>query len=124
MQICLSGASSARSVHVLADAIIAPDRLGSRLSAIEEFNHLLVVGTGIGHPPTPTHDDRLRGMLRALDQRQAGASYRDIAAILFGMNRVRRDWSEGDHLKNHVRRLIQRGEALVDGGYRRFLRAR
>lgn len=101
------------------------DGLSLGLKAIEDFNYLL------GGMALPLHssgrrsDHRLFQIVRAIDGRRAGASYRDIAVVLFGAQRVREDWTDdGDHLKNHVRRLVKRGEALVDGGYKRLLRQR
>lgn len=123
MQICLAGGSLAKSVHVLADAIIGSDRLTAGLRTIEEFNHVLLGKARPSPYRGGAHHHRLRQILRALDGRRAGASYRDIAVVLFGSRRVGTDWNDGgDHLKNHVRRLVKRGEALVDGGYRRLLR--
>lgn len=123
VQICLSGASLTKSVHLLADALIGPDRLAAGLRAIADFNHLLQGRIELSRPSASQHGRRLRQILRALDGRRAGATYRDIAVVLFGAQRVERDWNDdGDHLKNHVRRLVKRGEGLVDGGYKRLLR--
>jgi len=124
VQICLLGRSSARSVHLLADAIVGLDLLSSGLKGIQDLNQLLTGNVISSRYFSEVNDHRLRRILRAVDGRQAGASYREIAVVLFGANRVKRDWSNGDHLKNHVRRLVKRGEALVGGGYRRFLQMR
>lgn len=125
VQICLSGAALTKSVHLLADALIGPDRLAAGLRAIADFNHLIQGRIEHSRPSAGPQGRRLRQILRALDGRRAGASYRDIAIILFGTQRVERDWNDdGDHLKNHVRRLVKRGEALVDGGYKRLLQQR
>ena len=95
---------------------------GASLRAIEEFNCLLREMPGpLGNRADGKHS-RLTQILRAIDGRRAGGSYRDIATVLFGAKRVREDWKDGEHLKNHVRRLVHRGEMFVDGGYRRFLR--
>jgi len=63
-----------------------------------------------------------RRTLRALDGRLAGASYRAIAALLFGPERLgeTHDW------KNHAQRaavirLVKSGLRLVQGGYRQLL---
>ena len=122
VQICLLGGTVSQRVHLLADAIIRPDRLRASLRAIEEFNCLLREMPGpLGNRADGKHS-RLTQILRAIDGRRAGGSYRDIATVLFGAKRVREDWKDGEHLKNHVRRLVHRGEMFVDGGYRRFLR--
>lgn len=62
-------------------------------------------------------------MLRVHDAVRDGASQRDIAAALFGAERIANDWHDGsDSLRSHVRRLITLGHAMAGGGYRRLLR--
>lgn len=56
--------------------------------------------------------------LQALDANQAGASLREIAEGLFGSAEVASDWHADSALRARVRRLVQRGRSLVDGGYR------
>ena len=57
-------------------------------------------------------------ILQALDANQAGASLREIAEGLFGSTEVASDWHADSALRARVRRLVQRGRSLVDGGYR------
>lgn len=59
-------------------------------------------------------------LLRAWDGVQAGASQREIAAVLFGETAVRRDWAAG-FLRTRVQRLIRGAEKLIGGGYRQLL---
>jgi len=60
--------------------------------------------------------------LRALDARRAGATHREIAAVLFGEATVDADWNgRSAYLRCRVQRLIRLGETLVAGGYRRLL---
>ncbi len=73
-----------------------------------------------------THQSRHRLLLRdalvALDGRRAGASHRDVAKVIFGIERVREAWSGGGGwLKERMRRALAAGEALRDGGYRKAL---
>jgi hypothetical protein len=68
---------------------------------------------------TPTTLKR-RDALVALDGREAGASYREVAIVLHGVDHVERYWKTG--LKERMRRHLTRGLALAGGGYRRFLR--
>lgn len=56
--------------------------------------------------------------LQTLDAAQAGASLREIAEGLFGATDVAADWHADSALRARVRRLVQRGRALVNGGYR------
>lgn len=65
----------------------------------------------------PWHD-KLREALLALDAYQAGASQREIAALLFGRDRAEQAWRKGDSsLKQRVHRAVAKGRALSDGGY-------
>lgn len=72
-------------------------------------------------PLTKTQRVRLVMALRALDGRLDGASYRDIAAILFGRKRLpARGWKTHD-LRDRTIRLCNLGFYLMEGGYRQLL---
>jgi len=68
---------------------VAPGALKSHLNLIECFNRLR---TGLRAAPNSlgriSKSQRLRLVLRVLDGRLAGASYREIAIALFGWDRV------------------------------------
>ena len=70
--------------------------------------------------PTQTRDRHIL-ILRALDAKLAGASYRVIAETLLGFH----GWSKNDWevspLKNKVRRLVADGLFYMRGGYRELL---
>ncbi|MNR64426.1 hypothetical protein D3C85_1870690 [compost metagenome] len=57
--------------------------------------------------------------MQALDATLAGASLREIAEGLFGEDAAA-DWYSDGGLRSKVRRLVQRGDALMRGGYRRL----
>ena len=59
--------------------------------------------------------------LQALDGTLAGASQRGVAEVLFGINTVAERWYDDSDLRAQVRRLIRRGQTLMDGGYQRLL---
>jgi hypothetical protein len=63
---------------------------------------------------------KLRDALIALDGRRAGASNREIARVIYGHAWVKRDWPNAG-LEDRLRRDLQRGLALLDGGYRDLL---
>jgi hypothetical protein len=68
--------------------------------------------------PHSQFDAHLRDYVVALDAHVAGKSYREIAQILYGSELVKDVWtSETHYLKDKVRRCVQRGLALRDGGY-------
>ncbi|WP_218338452.1 DUF2285 domain-containing protein [Acidovorax sp. sif0632] len=55
--------------------------------------------------------------LQALDASQAGASHRDIAQALFGLEAVVLRWHEDGELRAQVRHLLRRAESFMNGGY-------
>lgn len=57
--------------------------------------------------------------LQALDATLAGASLREVAEGLFGVDAAA-DWYSDGGLRSKVRRLARRGDALMRGGYRRL----
>lgn len=73
---------------------------------------------------TPGRRRRLGQMLRAVDARHDGASYRDIAETLFGASRVADEPWKTSPLRDATIRLARDGFAFADGGYRRLLRRR
>nr|WP_249204455.1 DUF2285 domain-containing protein [Acetobacter thailandicus] len=73
------------------------------------------------HDFTQQTRDRHILILRALDGRADGASYRKLAEALLGFRGRKTDW-ESDPRKNQVRRLVADGRYYVRGGYRDLLR--
>ena len=72
-------------------------------------------------PLSRQRSERLILALRALDGRQAGATHREIAAALFGAERVAGSaWISHD-LRDRTARLVRLGLALMNGGYRQLL---
>ena len=60
-------------------------------------------------------------ILRAIDGRSDGASYRQIAEALLGFHGGKAEW-ETDPRKNQTRRLVADGLHYMHGGYRDLLR--
>ena len=80
-------------------------------------------------PPTTYQEQQVRvrrlrpadlDAVIALDGHAAGASYREIAAVIFGRDRVARDWPDPS-LKDPVRHSLSRGQAYANGGYRALI---
>lgn len=67
---------------------------------------------------------RLRLMLQAVDGRMNGASYRQIAIVIYGAERVASDPWKTSPLRDSVIGLVEGGFALVGGGYLELLRHR
>lgn len=55
--------------------------------------------------------------LQALDASRAGASHRDIAEALFGLEAVVLRWHEDGELRAQIRHLMRRAEESMAGGY-------
>lgn len=62
-----------------------------------------------------------RNTLIALDGDAAGATYREIARVMLGAEYVDAVWRKNQSLKDGVRHALQRGCAMMAGGYRRLL---
>ena len=81
--------------------------------------HALQAALAAAKPrPTPTTLLELHS-LQALDATLAGASLREVAEGLFGVDAAANWYSDGG-LRSKVRRLVRRGDALMRGGYRRL----
>jgi hypothetical protein len=123
-------------LHLVADVSLAPDdplavvipldRNGlDRLAALDRLlRHL----AGYRVPPdqrmTAQQRRRLKAMLRTADARQHRASQREIAQVLFGVDRVAEEQWQSSPLRDTVRDLIRDGAAMIAGGYLRLLRFR
>jgi hypothetical protein len=63
-----------------------------------------------------------RDALIALDGKCIGASYRDIAIAVYGLERVVAEWAGASRwMKDHICRAYAKGEQLRDGGYLHLL---
>lgn len=71
---------------------------------------------------TPQRRRRLQQMLRVIDARQAGETYRAIAHALFPKHHIDPAAWAGDAIRETIIRLARDGFKLVEGGYRTILR--
>ena len=96
---------------------------GAWLSAAARFAALKATGQLDDRVSLDPRSHRLFMIMRALDASLAGATQRDIAAMLVGSERAEADWRHpGQHLRDRVRRAVSRGHALMNGGYLTLLR--
>lgn len=73
--------------------------------------------------PPERRVERMVEVLRVADALSRGASQRDIAAGLFGGERVASDWrGVSESLRSRVRRLVREARRMAAGGYRGLLR--
>lgn len=72
--------------------------------------------------PPERRVERLIDVLRVADALREGTSQRDIAAGLFGSERVSADWrGVSDSLRSRTRRLVREARRMTAGGYREIL---
>ncbi|NEJ25729.1 DUF2285 domain-containing protein [Rhizobium leguminosarum] len=67
---------------------------------------------------------RLRHMLQSVDGKMNGASYREIANVIYGAPRVAADSWKTSALRDSTIGLVKDGLAMIAGGYRKLLRHR
>ena len=111
------------SRQALAALLIIDDLLPDRLTALARFWAAIKNRRAPADPRvTPQRQRRARLMLRVVDARVAGATYRQIAAQLFpNLKHDSETWVENPVRETTVR-LARDGLAFVRGGYRRILR--
>ncbi len=64
----------------------------------------------------------MRDALITLDGRGSGASYRDIACIIYGKDRTQTAWNSNSRsLKDRLHRAFNLGKSYRDGGYRALI---
>lgn len=108
-------------------AVLLPldDNFHIRAQAALRFQRRLL-GRAAGPLPraltlTPRHRLRLVRMVRALDGRSSGATYREIAAVLFEAHqRSATEWKTSS-IRAQTIRLVKDAETMVRGGYLRLL---
>lgn len=114
------GSDQPISAHVPLDAL--------GLDRIEALTRLWRSLHGHKAPPnsrmTAQQRRRLKNMLRAVDGRLNDADYREIAEVIFGVERVASEPWKTSALRDAVIDLVKDGFAMIDGGYRRLLRHR
>ena len=104
-------------------AIPLDELLNVRILALRQLAAFLQGTDPVADPQALTlaRRRRLIEALRALDGRLDGASYREIAATLFGVGSLpERGWKTHD-LRDRTIRLARYGRHLMNGGYRSLL---
>lgn len=96
-----------------------------RSEAIDSLLRALL-GRAVPHDRrlTPQQKRRQRHMLQATDGRMSGATYRDIAGVIFGIDRVASEHWKTSALRDATTALVRDGLAMIAGGYRALLRHR
>ena len=115
--------ANAPDTRPLGAFVIFDEMTPDRLTAIERLWHAMF---GKRVPPDPRITRQRRGrarqMLRAVDARELGATYRQIAEQLFpNIKHDAKTWIESP-IRETTIRLARDGMAFVRGGYRNILR--
>ncbi|MDR3437326.1 DUF2285 domain-containing protein [Telmatospirillum sp.] len=95
---------------------------------IEAIARLLQGLQGRAAPPdtrlTPQQVRRARRMLQAVDGHRNGATYREIADVVFGAPRVASEPWKTSALRDATMALVKDALTMIAGGYRSLLRHR
>ncbi|NSY94321.1 DUF2285 domain-containing protein [Agrobacterium tumefaciens] len=107
----------------LAAVIPLDEMTPDRLTALGRF-WSATTGRAVQADPriTPQRLQRARQMLRAIDARETGATYRTIAQFLFPQHESDAASWVGSAIRETTIRLARDGMKLVRGGYRALLR--
>ncbi|MCC6914183.1 MAG: DUF2285 domain-containing protein [Rhodospirillaceae bacterium] len=124
VQLEVAGLSIFAAKQLLAAVAPPHDRFSSHVHAMKRLADLMIHNDLRPQLyPTYAQSRRLAEVLQALDGWLQGATQRRIATALFGKERADHMWRhQRRHMLDRVRRAIKRGRALMNGGYRRFLK--
>ncbi|MDZ4842721.1 MAG: DUF2285 domain-containing protein, partial [Hyphomicrobium aestuarii] len=122
LMLTITGASIFSNVR-LSFQVPGCAQIGSGIEALRLFKGFLITAPSklAVERPWTARWLALRDALVALDGDQAGASYREMAVIHFGEERVAAYWRTNSALKDKMRRALARGIEMRDGGYRALL---
>ena len=108
---------------MLAAVVLLDELTPDRLNALARFWAALA-GKSLAPDPrvTRTRQKRSKEMLRVVDGRASGATYRTIAEAVFPKHDHDAASWVGSAIRETTIRLARDGAALVQGGYRKLLR--
>ena len=122
-QLEVHGLQGLENVRLTTEIVLSPRQAAARVQALRRFSDMSThrrLRTFLY--PSDKRAARLARLLQVLDGWNARASYRDIALVIFGEERVSADWRDpGAHLRDHLRRALRSGRALMMSGYRGLL---
>jgi hypothetical protein len=101
--------------------IVGLNEINKACETLKILNHLQINRSEVSHTQSD-YNSKYLDYLVALDGRLAGRSYRDIAEVLYGSERIGPYWRDDSRgYKSRVRRAVERGFQLMNGGYRDLL---
>jgi hypothetical protein len=124
LQLEIHGPKAFWNSRLTTDVLFTAEYAAARLRALRRLTDLMT-SRGLRaslYPPEP-RSKRLAQVLQVLDGERAGATHRELAAVIYGVARVETDWRHpSDHLRSWVRRTLRCGHDLIIGGYARLLK--
>jgi hypothetical protein len=123
LQLTITGSDGIIAPTILVLRLHCRDDVGVVSEALATLDSLISVRDGLAStPPSWTAEtERLRDALIAIDCYRAGLTLRETAVVIYGRQRVDRDWP-GKGLRDRMRRSRQRGLALCNSAYLGLLR--
>lgn len=110
--------------HRMRIVIDSHEDLDEKMAILKSAQRLMA-GEEDPLPPFNTKSVDLRNALICLDAKEAGLSYWEMAEIIYGADHVKTLQDRGSRaLKDAMRRSLQRGQELRDGGYESLLASR
>lgn len=97
------------------------DIAGTRCEAVNRFYRFLIGETPAKMPRRCGMRAKYPHALQALDGCIAGATYREIAEVLFGAARIEQESWKTSTLRSSTIRLVKLAEDLMRGGYKELL---
>ena len=110
-------------LYLFAETPVTHEQDVAYLKAVHRFENLRTTGHLLeGDYRSDRYRPRLSEVLDALKLSHDRSTHRAIATKLYGGARVDKEWADTrSGMRDHVRRLIQRGRDLVSGEYRNLL---
>jgi hypothetical protein len=123
LQLQVAGAPLEGPVYLFAETPVTHEQDVAYLKAVHRFENLRTTGHLLeGDYRSDRYRPRLSEVLDALKLSHDRSTHRAIATKLYGGARVDKEWADTrSGMRDHVRRLIQRGRDLVSGEYRNLL---
>lgn len=130
--VTVRAAGKAATIHVVSGSVLAGRKavtfshegfqtLSRHVETLRILQQLMTE-TSNANATGESADSKYLAYLIALDGHLDGRSYRDIADILYDKERVGSHWTDDTSwMKSKVRRALERGIALMNGGYRDLL---
>ena len=118
-QVCIGPGSDTG----MGTGLVLPVRLG-QAQAIERLGTLASLVARPGPHPRRDRRGTDHELLRVLDGRLAGKSWRESAVDIYGAKRVAAEWNTDSWMRSRVRRLGKKARMLMEGGYRYLVAGR